>query len=80
MRLKLINAICDPERSSRFKQRLSDSLDVEEFSGSKFERFMMTQKFLPTSVNPFLALLESDLLIFAYDSSPLSGEFMNIFF
>lgn len=79
MRLKLINAICDPERSSKFKEMLSGSFDVEEVLNSKFNQIMMTHKFLPPSANRFLASLETDLLVFAYDSSPLSGKFMNMF-
>ena len=79
MRLKLINAICDPERSSEFKKMLNGSFDVEEVSNSKFNQIMMTHKFFPPWDNQFLASLETDLLVFAYDSSPLSGKFMNMF-
>ena len=79
MRLKLINNICGSERKCRFKETLSGHFQVEEILPSKFNMIMRTSGLLPSAINPFLALLEGDLLIFAYDDSPLSGEFMNIF-
>ena len=85
MRLKLINNICVPERKCSFKEILSRTFYVEEISVSFFDiimgRIVQNSESLPSIVNSFLSLSESDLLIFAYDdSSPLSGEFMNIFF
>ena len=80
MRLKLINNICGSERKCRFKETLSGHFQVEEILPSKFDMIMRTSGLLPSAINPFLALLESDLLLFAYDDSLLSGEFMNIFF
>jgi len=59
---------------------LSGSFDIDEVSISKFNEIMMSHKSLPPSANRFLVSLETDLYVFAYDSSPLSGEFMNIFF
>lgn len=82
---KLINNICNPERKCGFKERLSITFGAKEIPISYFniimDRIMQNSESLPSIINSFLSLSESDLLIFAYDdSSPLSGEFMNIFF
>ena len=65
MRLKLINAICDPERSSEFKKMLSGYFDVDEVSISKFNEIMMSHKSLPPSANRFLVSIETDLYVFS---------------